>query len=307
MENKNNINDDESSSNPLWQIWNIAEVFKIPNTNFTIKGFSVAALRTNFYIKELNIMLDAGISSPYGAEHIFVTHGHADHCANLPFQIYSKKENKKIQVYSPKQTTNYIKSFIQSAYILSSDCDIGSLNIKDDELYLYSYYDNVSVCPGDKFDINIKKKPYTVEVIQCYHSVPCVGYGFSEKRMKLKDEYKNLNGKDIQELRKKGVEVSSEVELPFFLFLGDTNKEILKNEDIKKYKTIMIECTFLYDDDLNQADKTFHIHWRHIEEYIIENKDIFFILFHFSQRYKKKDLIEFFSKIKLNNIIPWIH
>lgn len=48
--------------NALWNTWNDREPIKIPNTEYTLKGFSIAALRTNFYIKELGIMLDAGLS-----------------------------------------------------------------------------------------------------------------------------------------------------------------------------------------------------------------------------------------------------
>jgi hypothetical protein len=44
-----------------------------------------------------------------------------------------------------------------------------------------------------------------------------------------------------------------------------------------------------------------------LEVYIRDNPNITFVLYHFSQRYKKKELIEFFSKIDLKNIVPWIH
>lgn len=298
--------EDESEMNPVWQIWNIRDPHRISDTQFTIKGFSMAALRTNFYIKELNIMLDGGLSSPYGAEYIFITHGHSDHTANLPFHIYGKKENSQIQVYSPKEISEYIKDFIESAYVLSSDFDVKSIGSRDD-LYLYKYYKNNSVSPDDFIDLNIKGKKLTIEVIKCYHSVPCVGYGFIEKRSKLKEEYKNLSGKEIGELRKKGENIQYEQEYPFFVFLGDTSKEILKDERIKKFKTIMIECTFLYDDDLEQADKTFHMHWNYLEDYIRENEKNIFILYHFSQRYKKKELLDFFEKIKFKNVVPWIN
>ncbi len=96
------------------------------------------------------------------------------------------------------------------------------------------------------------------------------------------------------------------MEFPFLLYLGDTNKDILLDERIKKYKTIMIECTFILDDELEQADKTYHMHWKHLEDYVKENQDITFILYHFSQRYKKKELVEFFEKVGYKNIVPWI-
>ena len=200
-------------------------------------------------------MLDGGLSSPFGVDHIFITHGHADHTASLPFAIYNKKENSKIQIYFPKEISEYVKNFIESAYVLSSDCDVKSMNLKSEDLFLYKYYDGVPVVPGNSFELTIKNKKYTIEIIKCFHSVPCVGYGFIEKRQKLKEEFKNLSGREIGELRKKGADIYFEQQYPFLAFLGDTSKEILKDENLKKYSTIMIECTFLYDDDLGQAEK----------------------------------------------------
>ena len=96
----------------------------------------------------------------------------------------------------------------------------------------------------------------------------------------MKEEFKNLSGKEIGELRKKGENIYFEQQYPFFLFLGDTSKEILKDESLKKYRTIMIECTFIYDEDLPQAEKTFHIHWKNLEDFIKEIKILllFFII-----------------------------
>jgi ribonuclease Z len=252
-------------------------------------------------------MLDGGLSSPYCPDYIFITHSHSDHTANLPFHIYGKKENSQIQIFSPKEIFDNIKDYIESAYVLSSDVNFKALNISRDQLYLHKFYKNNSVVPGDIINLTIKNKNISVEVIKCFHSVPCVGYGFIEKRMKLKEEYKNLSGKEIGELRKKGENIYYEQQYPFLLYLGDTSKDILKDENLKKYKTIMLECTFLLDDDLDQADKTFHIHWKYIEDYIKENQNITFILYHFSQRYKKKEITEFFANLNYQNIVAWIN
>ena len=54
-------------TNFLWSIWN--KHIPIKKFKYNISGFSVASLRTNFYIKELNIMLDAGMSSPLYPDH----------------------------------------------------------------------------------------------------------------------------------------------------------------------------------------------------------------------------------------------
>ena len=291
-------------TNDLWKLWENREVI-IPETQFSIKGFSVAALRTNFFIKELGLMLDAGLSSPnYAIDYIFITHCHSDHTANISFHIYAARENSnKMQLYAPKESCENIKKYIISAYKMS--CDIDD-SLKDDELYVHRFFNMNPVTSNDIIDLVIKNKKISVEIIKCFHSVPCVGYGLIEKRIKLKEEYLKLSGKEIGDLRKKGVEINIEKEYPFLCFLGDTSKEIFSEEKLKKYRTIMIECTFLYEDDLEQADKTCHMHWKYLEDYIKSNPNQMFILYHFSQRYKKKEVAEFFEKVELKNIIPWI-
>ena len=84
-------------------------------------GYSIAALRTNFYIKELGLMLDAGLSiAKVTINHMLITHCHSDHIATLPFHIYSYKENEKIKIYIPKGIEKHIKDFIEITYLLSS-------------------------------------------------------------------------------------------------------------------------------------------------------------------------------------------
>lgn len=61
-----------------------------------------------------------------------------------------------------------------------------------------------------------------VDIIECHHSLPTVGYAFSEARMKLKKEFQDKPGKEIAELRKKGIEVQERSLVPQFVFLGDT-------------------------------------------------------------------------------------
>lgn len=46
-----------SNTNYIWNVWNQKQ-YKLKKNTLTLTGFSVAALRTNFYIKELNIMFD---------------------------------------------------------------------------------------------------------------------------------------------------------------------------------------------------------------------------------------------------------
>lgn len=293
-----------------WKIWYDKNPYKIPTTQYTLKGYSVAALRTNFYIKELGLMLDGGISSPnITINHMLITHPHSDHTANIPFHIYSYKEPDKIQIYVPKGIEKHLKEFIESAYLLSSHTFPEEENIKREDLFLYSFFDLIPVEAGQLIPIHIKKNKFYLEIFQCYHQVPCVGYGIYEVRKKLKEEYSKLSGKEIGELRQKGIEINYESPVKFLCYLGDTSKKIFEGEQWKKitqYKNIIIECTFIKEEELEQADKTNHIHWFDLEPIIDKYKDNNFILIHFSQRYDNSELEAFFKQKNKSNVYPWI-
>lgn len=308
LNEKKQVND-ETITNVIWGIWDYHQPMKLEGSSLSIKGYSIAALRTNFFIPELGILLDAGLSAPYSnLNHIFITHGHSDHCANIPFHIYGAKlSGTKLQVHVPEESVNYIDQFITYGYCISSHPDS---NIPKNELYVNNYYEMQGRKTGDIIDLKIKGFNYFTEVIECYHSIPCVGYGFYEVRKKLKDEYLNLSGKEIGNLKKQNIEINKDVNYYHFVFLGDTSKKIFENKEILKYKTIIIECTFISDDDYDQAEKTFHIHWKDLLPFVLENKENNFILIHFSQRYKRSEIIQFFEsemeKNKIKNIHAWI-
>jgi len=309
INNEKSLNEEDQIG--LWKCWKEHPPIPIPGyPQITLMGWSVAALRTNFYIKELGLMLDAGLSSPtWVINHLLITHCHSDHCANLPFHLYSHKPSEKIKIYVPKGIERHIKEFIESAYLLSSHTFPEEENIKRDELHLYNFYELIIVEPGNIIPIQIKKANYGLEIFKCYHQVPCVGYGVYETRKKLKEEYTKLNGKEIGELRKKGVEINYDLKSKMFVYLGDTSKEIFDDkewEKIVEYPTIIIECTFILKEEREQAIKTHHIHWDFIEPVVEKYNKNTFILIHFSQRYDKSEIKKFFEEKKKDNVIPWV-
>jgi len=285
-----------NSTNTLWNVWDTQKI-TIPNTKYTLKGFSIAALRTNFFIPELNIMLDAGISSNFDPTYIFITHAHADHCANIPLSLFSHSKSRKT-VFMPKQSSQRLLNYITSLNALTNDCDDGTPSLK---------YLNLIPVEPKTFHLEIKKSDFIVEVVECFHSVPCVGYGFIEIKSKLNPIYEGKTSKEIQELKKLGItDITIKKDIPQFVFLGDTSNEILESKSLDKYPTIIIECTFILDDDLDQAHKTKHLHWIYLEPYIKNNPNKSFILYHFSQRYKQDEISKFFQSKNLSNVIPWI-
>lgn len=277
-------------------VWGCVPPITIPGTNLTLEGYSVAARKTNFYIPELKVMLDCGLTSVMIPDYIFITHCHSDHCYNLPMVLVDLGE-KKIDIYVPVKKKNDIRDFINSTYVMVS----GKKNPN-----VHKKYTLHGVIENTQLKINIRNKPWVVDVIKCYHTVPCIGYGFSEIRKKLKDEYKDLSGKEIGQLKREGKEVTNIITRPMFCYLGDTSYEILNDPILEKYPVIMIECTFILPEHEGLAFPKKHIHWSHIENYVKLHSNITFILYHFSSRYSSQEIRNFFKEIDINNVILWI-
>tara|TARA_R110002050_G_scaffold224465_1_gene360452 strand:+ start:664 stop:1248 length:585 start_codon:yes stop_codon:yes gene_type:complete len=161
---------------------------------------------------------------------------------------------------------------------------------------------------GDVLQIG-KNNSIKVDVIDCCHSVPCLGFCFSERRSKLKEKCRCLAGKEIMALRKKGETVSEEVDFPLFCYLGDTSIDVFeKNPQILTFPNIVVECTFLMDEDYvdERCVRDGHIAWKHLEPVVLANPNTRFILIHFSCRYTAKVIYEFFEKLTIRQENPLV-
>lgn len=285
--------------NPLWDRIG----FNLIGTCYTLKGHSIASIHTCFYIPELDIMLDAGMESKYFPEKTFVTHGHMDHSLYLPatFVELSNRKNlhdkqKKPTIFVPSKMFKPTLNYIYSSYALSKN---------NPHHRMMKAFQLVGVDGGKRIEMVIKNNKWIVEVIECDHTVPCVGYGFIQVRRKVKDEYMDLPKQRYGELKKEGIEFAEEREFPIFCYLGDSTAKVFENFDYAKYPNIICECTYINsDDDKEKTNK--HTHWEELEPIIRSHPDNMFILYHFSQRYSSVEIYAFFDKMGCPNLFPWI-
>eukprot|EP01129_Flabellula_baltica_P004988 TRINITY_DN1778_c0_g1_i1.p1 TRINITY_DN1778_c0_g1~~TRINITY_DN1778_c0_g1_i1.p1 ORF type:complete len:222 (+),score=45.56 TRINITY_DN1778_c0_g1_i1:515-1180(+) len=211
----------------------------------------------------------------------------------MPAFVDIDKPNK---LYVPARMESYAFNYIHSSQELNELVPVD----RDEGM---SYVDIIGTKGGDLFQVDNK---YWVEVFDCVHTVPTVGYGFYEVRKKLKEVYIGLPGKEIGALRKQGVDIQEDVKIPTFVFLGDTTIEVFNTSpEILQYPVIVTECTFIDDEHIDRAASSGHTHYVQLEPYILGHPDITFILIHFSLRYKNADLVDFF-KDKPSNVVPWI-
>jgi ribonuclease Z len=271
---------------------------KILNDRLTLTGFSRAAQATAIFIPEMNLMLDAGtVVTATKSRRLFVTHSHSDHSYQIPL-MYSR--SSPMDIYVPNESVPHFNTYLTSAQLLNDHGNEKAIATCAKCFVLHGVLDQQII----ELD-----NSYRVEIITCHHSVPCVGYAFYEKRSKLKSDYAHLTGKQIQEIKKQGINVTEQISVPLFAFLGDTTPDVFKSGShsakvlLEQMPVIICECTFL---DGEQSNNKGHTHWNGLKPIIEQHPHITFVLIHFSLKHKRDEIVDFFANQSLKNVIPFV-
>jgi ribonuclease Z len=296
------------------KIYWVFKIWKIPGTTWEICGYSRAAFRTGFYIKALDLMLDAGPQHHARPRTILITHTHVDHIGELPFTLIGDSNHGSTQpdrldeavdtsvaIYGPAEAQKWIEDYIDKLFTTNAMTDPSPREELD------QYYKYNGLTPGDNLYIEVKKTRLRIEVFRCDHRIPTISYGFTEVKSKLKPMYRGVNGKEIAGLRAAGNEVMEDVLMKRFAYVCDTTiKVFVDNVNLLLYPVIFIECTFIMPDEVEMASGKKHIHWNDLKPYVIDNPEVEFMLFHFSQRYKDVDIRDFFAaQCDIPNVSVW--
>lgn len=89
-------------------------------------------------------------------------------------------------------------------------------------------------------EIELCKQPHLLEFYNCVHSIPCVRYGISMIKNKLKKEYIGLGSKEIKELKFAGISITEKVIEPEFFSLVILHMNYLNRQKVRKFLNIQI-------------------------------------------------------------------
>lgn len=236
-------------------------------------GVSLAGCRTCLYIPELRICFDAGFPFPFqlGADTFFITHGHLDHAAAIPYIISQKNLNnqKVAQFYMPDELVGPLSQIVNLWQGI--------------ETHKYTF-DFRAINSNDRVDLNSQ---FFVKAFKAHHRIPARGYTLFQVRKHLKAEFAGLRKEQLVALKSKGTVVDDVNEVPIMTFSGDSQIEFLWEHDwITQSKFLLIETTYIDDrKPREQARQWGHIHLDEVIELLPKLKAEKVVLMHISSRY----------------------
>lgn len=244
-----------------------------------IEGVSIAGHESFYKVPAFRCLLEFGRAPDdvlgYGT--VCLTHGHLDHAAGLAHHASRRRLTglPPARVFAPEEAAPDLEAWLAISERLEN---VG-----------YGVHVTPAV-PGRQVDL---RNDLSVTFLPGRHRVPTVGYLFSEVRKKLVDELIGRPEDEIVALRIRGAEVTRREETPLLAYPGDCSPEIFEAApELFRARVLLVECSFLGEDDRDRARKYDHIHLDDIVERasLFQNEAI--VLTHFSMRYRPEEILE---------------
>ena len=245
----------------------------------TVVGASFAGEESFLVLPELNLAFDVGRAprEVIGVDHVFLSHGHMDHSAGIAYYFGQRLflDNDPGHLYLPEPLVDPARR-LMSVW--------GEIDGREPPANIHA------AVPGE--DIVVRRdlvvRPFLVNH-PCRSSrrgvVDGLGYAAIEIRRKLKEEFHDLPGPRLVELKKQGVEITHRIEMPLAAYCGDTAPgDFLDLEYVRRARILLLECTFVEQEHLDRAHAGYHFHVSQLREALsrLENERI--VLTHLSRR-----------------------
>eukprot|EP00580_Thalassiosira_gravida_P018622 CAMPEP_0201663872 /NCGR_PEP_ID=MMETSP0494-20130426/5528_1 /ASSEMBLY_ACC=CAM_ASM_000839 /TAXON_ID=420259 /ORGANISM="Thalassiosira gravida, Strain GMp14c1" /LENGTH=625 /DNA_ID=CAMNT_0048142545 /DNA_START=367 /DNA_END=2244 /DNA_ORIENTATION=+ len=295
------------------------------NNSLSLIGLGRSADASAYFIPELGIALDAGLHvSSLRPKTVLLTHGHRDHIGALPVHA---SHNALMLV--PEQ----IKTLVHNFLVAEAQLNYGEITTEEQTLEALGGFNLVGTTDGTR--IMLPKDKYTgsptpigVKCLTAPHKegVPANSYGIFRQKQRLKEEYQGMSKSELGALLRtkrsaKGTEEGKDLSITesydegILFYTGDTTITLLRErwrEICRAYKYIIHEVTFLGppSSDLDSSVRAKgHTHYAQLHPWICAFPRRTFILVHWSLRYEREEVLEFFRKNYggvPKNVVLWL-
>ena len=269
---------------------------RIEAAGIPIEGVSIAGHESFYKLPTFRTLLEFGRAPEdvVGYPTVAVTHGHLDHIAGLAHYASRRRLQglPPARILVPSEAMSAVARWVDACEEL--------------EKIRYSI-EVVPASPGDRITL---RNDLELTVLPGRHRVPAVGYLFSEVKHKLLQEHEGKPGHEIAELKAKGVAVTRREEVPLLAYTGDCGEAIFDAApEILRAKVLLIECSFLFPEDVSRAREYAHIHLDDILERADRFENEALVLTHFSQRYRAEEIRQALAVIPgplASRVVPFL-
>jgi ribonuclease Z len=248
------------------------------HAGLTIEGYSRAAVQSYWRIPELKLGFDLG-AQPWdfmGTQSWFITHTHLDHMACLPVYVARRRMMKMEPptVYLPEYAVEDVKRLL----LIMQRLDRGRQNCN-----------LVGVTAGQEIELS---REHVITAFETTHTIPSLGYVVWERRNKLKEEYRELTGDQIRDLRMSGTAVTREIRTPILAYTGDTSPAGMDAyPPVYEAKVLITEMSFIRPNHRREKIHKFgHMHLDDFLERAGKFKNELIVCAHFSTRYHDNEV-----------------
>ena len=238
---------------------------------YRVQGVSVAGEQTCIHIPELDVAFDIGLcprvalSAPYVA----LSHAHMDHIGGLPY-CFSQRMFQKMGVGTCICHAD-VAGPLQS--MMASWVDLERQQTR---------HQIVPLEPDGEIEV---KNNIRLRGIEMRHTVPALGYVLIERRSKLREEFLDMPQERLRELKRSGVEITRQLEIPLVAYTGDTELgPNLYRDEFASAKIVVTECTFFEADHRSRASVGKHLHVEDVARLLQVWKAEAVVLVHLSRR-----------------------
>ena len=250
---------------------------QMPYKDFTIQGYSRAAVQTFWRIPEFHLGFDLGVQpwSFMGTERWFLSHAHLDHMTMLPNYIARRRMMKMTppQIFLPAKNVRAVEAMLNAWSMLDRSefpCEL------------------IGMEPGESVRIS---RELSVEAFPTFHRIPSLGYVVSHHKKKLLPELLSLTGEEIRQRKEAGLPIDHEIVTPLLAYLGDSNAMGLDRNPIFYQTEVLIrEVTFVEDAHWNMDDRHGHMHLNDVVQRQEKFQNQLIIASHFTTRSSSKTI-----------------